>query len=194
MSENHDVAVTREELHFRRLDYRGFKRSDGLFEVEAHLIDRRTYDFQPPSGERVIAAGTPIHDHAIRVVLGSDMVIREIHATMYAFPYGDCPTGSGSLQAMVGARIGRGWSEEIRRRLPAASNCTHLKEMLVPLATAAFQTLSFLMLDRIDAVDERGKPIKIDTCAGYAASGELVRMRWPEHHQPQQGRPDKLPG
>lgn len=176
------MSVTREELHFRRLDYRGYRRSDGLFEVEARLTDRKPADFQVPHGGSVVPAHEPIHDHAVRVAFGPDMVICEVHATMHSFPYRGCLSGNKSLEAMIGARIGRGWRDEVRKRLPAAENCTHLREMLIPLATAAFQTLNFLLLDRPEDVDARGKPAKIDTCAAFGASGDLVQVLWPEHH------------
>ena len=43
MTENSpdDDAVTREELHFRRIDMRGWRRSDGLYEVEGRVIDHK---------------------------------------------------------------------------------------------------------------------------------------------------------
>jgi len=177
-------AVTREELHLRRIDFRGFRRSDGLFEVEARLTDRKTHDFEPPSGGRHVAAGEAIHDHGLRVVFGGDMVIREIGTAIRAYPYRECPGGGASLQALVGLRIGPGWSSELRRRLPHGDTCTHLKEMMAPLASAAFQTMYSVRTSGVNEVDAQGRPRKIDSCHAYGASRELVRMNWPQFHQP----------
>lgn len=33
------VDITREELHFRRIDMRGYRRSDDLYEVEGRVTD-----------------------------------------------------------------------------------------------------------------------------------------------------------
>jgi hypothetical protein len=174
------TEVTREELHFRRIDLRGFRRSDGLFEVEANLTDQKPFDFQPPSREQKIAAGELIHDHVLRVAFGEDMVIREIKAFMRTWPYAECPRGADVMQSMVGVRIGPGWNSEVRKRLPNAESCTHLKEMMVVLASAAYQTMFSLSTRNVDDVDKNGRPRKIDSCYAYGASRELVLKYWPE--------------
>jgi hypothetical protein len=177
-------AITREELHHRRIDLRGFRRSDGLFEVEAQLTDRKTHDFSPPSGGRQVAAGDAIHDHGLRVVFGDDMVIRQVATAMRAYPYRERPGGGDSLQALVGLQIGPGWAGELRKRLPAGDTCTHLKEMMIPLASAAFQTLYSVRTGHVDAKDASGRPRKIDSCYAYGASRALVALQWPAFHQP----------
>lgn len=177
-------GVSREELHFRRIDFRGFRRSDGLFEVEARLTDRKTHDFAPPSGGRHVAAGDTIHDHGLRVVFGEDMVIREVATAIRAYPYRECPGGGDTLQAMVGVRIGPGWSGELRKRLPSCDTCTHLKEMMIPLASAAFQTVYSVGSSRVDERDASGRPRKIDSCHAYGAARELVALQWPAFHKP----------
>ena len=178
---------TREELHLRRIELRGFRRSDGLYEVEANLTDRKAIDFQPPSRDRPIRAGDLIHDHVVRVAFGADLVIVEVEAYMRVWPYPECPHGADILQAMVGVRIGRGWNSEIRKRLPSGDTCTHLKDMLVSLASAAVQTMySVSTLNRHD-VNADGRPSKIDSCYAYGASSELVLKYWPNHHRPKPG-------
>ncbi|WP_077003014.1 DUF2889 domain-containing protein [Variovorax sp. KK3] len=177
-------AVTREELHVRRIDFCGFRRSDGLYEVEARLTDRKPKAFRPPSGTRVVPAGEPIHDHGLRVVFDADMVIREVVTNIRAFPYRECEHGGDALQALVGLRIGPGWNGELRKRLPAADTCTHLKEMMVPLASAAYQAMYSVWTDRTGEVDANGRPRKIDSCYAYGASRELVLQQWPAFHRP----------
>ena len=73
-----DPAIAREELHFRRIDMRGYRRSDGLYEVEGQLTDRKPHDFQPASGGRPARAGEPIHDMGVRLVFDDDMTVREV--------------------------------------------------------------------------------------------------------------------
>jgi len=177
--------VTREPLHTRNISFEGFRRSDGLFEIVGQLVDRKPHDFAPPSGPRVVPANEPIHDIGIRVVFNIDMVIRAVTTTMRAYPYHDCMGGGDSLQALVGVRIGAGWGGEVRKRLPAGETCTHLREILIPLATAAIQAVNPLRSQvLLDATDANGKPLKIDSCYAYGESRELVLQRWPAFHRP----------
>ncbi|KWF68725.1 hypothetical protein WT57_00215 [Burkholderia pseudomultivorans] len=181
-------AVTREPLHTRRIAFEGFRRSDGLFEIEGHLTDRKPHDFAPPSGVRVVPANDPIHDIGLCVVFDLDMVIHAVSTFIRAYPYRECPGGGASLQALVGLRIGAGWSGEVRKRLPPGETCAHLREILIPLATAAIQTVNPLRArGLLEATDASGKPLKIDSCYAYGASRELVRQHWPMFHQPRKG-------
>ncbi|NYT57758.1 DUF2889 domain-containing protein [Alcaligenaceae bacterium] len=99
-------------------------------------------------------------------------------------PAKSCTGGGDILQALVGLRIGPGWSTELRKRLPASEACTHLREMMIPLASAAYQTFFSVQDDQASPVDMGEKPKKIDSCYAYNAKRELVRMHWPEHHKP----------
>ena len=181
-------GVTREELHVRRIEFRGFQRSDGLFEVEGCLTDRKPIDFQPPSGSRVVRANDPIHDLGVRVIFDGDMVVRAVQTFFRDYPYKDCRGGGDALQAMVGARIGAGWSSEVRKRLPSSETCTHQKEIMVGLASAAIQAMTVKRLRLPDAVDAEGRPLKVGSCYAYDESREIVLQRWPAFHRP---RPEK---
>ncbi|PRE16133.1 DUF2889 domain-containing protein [Burkholderia multivorans] len=177
--------VAREPLHTRQITFEGFRRSDGLFEIEGYLTDRKPHDFAPPSSPRVVPAHEPIHDLGLRVVFDLDMIVHEVETFIRAYPYRECPGGGATLQALVGLRIGAGWSGEVRKRLPPGDTCTHLREILIPLATAAIQTVNPLRSQTLlDATDASGKPLKIDSCFAYGASRELVLQRWPAFHRP----------
>jgi hypothetical protein len=169
-----DADVTRDELHFRRIDMRGFRRSDGLFEVEGRVVDRKPHDFEPILGQPV-SAGAPMHDMGVRLVFDDEMVVHDVQTFTEAAPYELCPAGGLALQELKGLRMTSGWSREVRSRLVGARSCTRLMELLVPLATVAFQSLSMLRRGRPDHLDATGRPTKIDSCYAYAAEGELVR-------------------
>jgi hypothetical protein len=121
-------------------------------------------------------------------VFDGDMVIREIDTAIRAYPYRECSQGGEALQALVGLRIGPGWSSEVRKRLPSGDTCTHLKEMLIPLASAAYQAMHSVRLHQVNDVDASGRPLKIDSCYAYGASRELVLQRWPAFHRPDGSR------
>ena len=92
------VPLTREELHFRRIDMRGWRRSDGWFEIEGRVTDRKPFDFRPPSSERIVGAEQPIHDLGIRLVFDTERMVREVHTFSDAYPYEQCP-GGGAFDA-----------------------------------------------------------------------------------------------
>lgn len=174
--------ITREELHFRRIDMRGWRRSDGLFEIEGRVTDVKPFDFKMVSGDRVARAGEPIHDLGVLLVFDSARIVREVHTFSDRYPYEDCSGGGASLQALVGVGIGRGWSSEVKKRLPAGDTCTHLKEILLPMASAALQALG--PFSDHSGVDAQGKPLFIDSCHAYGASRTIVLQRWPAFHRP----------
>lgn len=178
-------SVTRDELHFRRIDMRGYRRSDGLYEVEGRVTDTKPNDFAPGAGAgEVVPAHAPIHDMGVRLVFDLDMVIHGVETFMDATPFPVCLGGGLALQSLKGVRIGNGWSREVRSRLGGAASCTHLMEILIPLATTAFQTMITERRDRPEPLDANGRPRKIDSCYAYGAHTEVVQRRWPQFHRP----------
>lgn len=178
------MNVIREELHFRRIEMRGYRRSDGLYEVEGRVVDRKPHDLQMEGHIRLVPANEPMHDMGVRLVFDEDMVVHEVHTFTDTAPYPACPEGGRALQSIRGLSMTKGWSREVSARLGGARSCTHLKELLIPLATAAFQSLSVLRMNRPPQRDGEGRPVKIDSCYAFAADGEVVRVRWPEFFHP----------
>ncbi len=168
-----------EELHFRRIDMRGFKRGDGLFEVRAQVVDRKTEDFVPWTGQRFVPAGEAIHDLGVRLVFDAGMTVVEVSTFTTSAPYAVCSGGGQALQSLVGLRMASGWNKEVRSRLSGARSCTHLMELLTPMATVAFQTLGFLRRQSAERPDDTGRPVKSDSCYAYGADREVVLRQWP---------------
>jgi hypothetical protein len=182
--EDRDDLAGREELHFRRIDMRGYRRQDGLYEVEGRVVDRKPHDSSAIAG-RAVPAEEPIHDMGVRLVFDERMVVLEVETFTDAAPYTQCPAGGLALQSLKGLRMTAGWNREVRSRLSGARSCTHLMELLAPLATVAFQSLSAPRRGRPEQVDATGRPVKVDSCYAYGAGRELVRRRWPEYYRPE---------
>ena len=83
----------------------------------------------------------------------------------------------------------------MRERLGGVHGCTHIVELLGPVATTAFQTISSrkardLALEHrikvgkpprpVDPAAPKKKPYVVDTCHAWAADGSVVR-RWAPH-------------
>src|SRR5205085_7599582 len=65
--------VERELTHIRRVRYEGYKRNDGLFDIEAHLSDTKNHDYTLKTGVR--RAGQPIHDMWLRITIDRSFTI-----------------------------------------------------------------------------------------------------------------------
>jgi hypothetical protein len=183
MNNSVNPGVTREELHFRRIDMKGYSRGDGLFEIEGRVIDRKPYDFAPPGDDRTVRANEPIHDMGVRLVFDETLLVVEVHTFTSSAPYAPCPQGGESLQSLIGLRMGGGWNKEVRNRLSGARSCTHLMELLGPMATAAFQSLAVRGIGKPDRLTASGLPVQIDSCYAYSAEREVVLKRWPQFHR-----------
>jgi len=181
-------ATTREELHWRRIDMRGFQRSDGLFEVEGTVTDRKPYVFEPISGGRTVPANQPVHHMGVRLVFDETMLVHDVQTFTDAAPYTECPEGGRALDSLKGLRMTGGWSKEVRNRLGGERSCTHLMELLSPLASVAFQSMSKVNSGRALRLDENGRPLKIDSCYAYGAERQLVQKLWPQFHRPAKGQ------
>jgi hypothetical protein len=174
-----DDGLTREELHFRRIDMRGWRRSDGLFEVEGRVTDRKPHEFKVPNGTKVVPANAALHDMGVKLVFDDNMLVHDVFAFTDAAPYTDCLTAGTTLQTLKGLRIAAGWSSEVTRRLAGANSCTHLMQLLIPMGTTAFQSLTTLRMNLPDALDDAGQPKKINSCYAYAADRSVVMHKWP---------------
>jgi hypothetical protein len=180
-------SIDREELHRRRVELGGYRRVDGLYDVEAHMVDTKPEDLVLSSG-RVVSAGEPVHDMSIRIVVDEDLNVMDVLACIDAAPQGICPQATSTLKSLKGLRIGPGWSKIVGEKLAGRKGCTHLTELLKPLATVAFQTLWKVRENRPAAVDANGKPRKIDSCYAYASDHEVVLQRWPVYYEGDEGK------
>lgn len=183
------VTIPREKLHQRSISCEGFVREDGLWDIEAHLLDFRSYDcsYHPEHRGGLIRAGEPVHDMWVRITVDLDFVIHAAHAVSDATPFPVCQQAAQAMQELVGLQISAGWMREVRRRIGNTSSCTHLMDLLGPLSATAYQTLHKALEERAKAnaaqtQTVREKPQILDTCLALAADGEVVRQRWPEFY------------
>jgi len=130
----------RQHLHTRAVTYRGFLRDDGLWDIEGELADTKTY-LQEMNQRGTLQVGEPVHGMLIRVTFDDKMTIHAISAAMDATPFGECRRGEDPMQQMVGASMGPGWRQAIEKALGGVKGCTHLRELLFNMATAAYQTV-----------------------------------------------------
>src|SRR5262249_27712451 len=148
---------------------------------EARMVDTKKGEIKLLDGRR-LPAGEALHDMSVRMVVDEALTVIDIVASTDASPFGICAEATDTLQTMKGLKIAHGWSQAVRERLSGRKSCPHLAELLGPLATVAFQTLSQVRLAKPAAIDAKGRPLKIDTCYAYASDREVVQRLWPAHY------------
>ena len=167
--------------HVRRVNYQGFERDDGLWDIEGELHDSKAYDatsFRDPTKQRL--AGEAIHHMWLRVTIDRQLVVHAIEAAMDAHPLQDCPQARPALQGMVGACMARGWRQAIAQHMGGVASCTHLRELLFNMATAAYQTLP----DEAEPADPARPPHHLGKCLAWDFAGPVVARHHPMFFRP----------
>lgn len=186
-------SVSREKKHQSKIDCEGYLRSDGLWDIDVHMVDTRTYDCTYDEFHRdgVIRAGEPVHDMWLRFTIDLDFLIHDVHAASEQTPFSICPRAAGAMREIIGLRIGYGWMKQVRERIGTDKSCTHLMDLLGPLAATAYQTLHAALEERDARRKDREKPPILDTCIALSSSGDVVRNLWPEFYIPESGEESK---
>ena len=73
----------RERLHTRRYEFNGYRRADGLWDIEGRMTDVKSYGFDNDYRGR-IGPEEPLHDMRIRLTLDDDFVVRDIETARMA--------------------------------------------------------------------------------------------------------------
>ena len=176
------TPAPRKLVHNRTVECEAFMRDDGHWEIDASLFDRKPYaheDFD----KRVREPGEPVHRMSIRLTINARFDIVYAQANMDDAPYPTCWDVPERLSALVGVRIGPGWREAVRQRLPKRMTCTHLMELLGPAVTTLYQATSY-PYDRPNAGARSVsgmQPFFFDGCHSWRADGPNAARIFPTH-------------
>jgi len=171
-------TVQRERLHVRRVSYEGFRRVDGLFDIDARLVDTKDQDFALLTGVR--PAGEPVHEMHVRITIDAEFVVRDIEARTERMPYpGGCDTIGGDYRKLIGASLLHGFRKRLRDALGGVRGCTHITELLDGVPTAAMQTFAGLRREN----DGRHKPYQLDRCHALETTTDTVRAYYPKWYR-----------
>lgn len=181
----------RSPLHKREIICTGYRRADGLWDIEGHLVDTRSYTYRTDwRGE--VRPGMPGHEMWLRWTIDQDMVIRAIEVVTDAAPYPPtCPQAAAPYQRLVGAKVGKGFIKEVRSRIARTDGCTHLFTLLEAAANATMQTMAGERWQTPDGAEKipdlfgtkSGNPLLLNSCHSYAEGSQIVKVIWPEHYK-----------
>jgi len=140
------AAPERQLKHRRSIDVQIYSRGDGLWEVDARISDVRTRETHMVTGLR--AAGSPIHDMLVRLVVDEQFNVVEAGAETTAMPYpGECGAYGDAYAALVGLNLMRGFRHAVKERLGGVRGCTHITELVQVLPTAVVQAFADEVID-----------------------------------------------
>lgn len=172
-------AKNRELVHTRHIVCRGYHREDGLWDIEGSLIDTRTAAMET-FGRGRIEPGDPLHEMWLRMTVNCELVVQAIEAKTVHAPYPACPDFPDRFGKLVGECIEPGWTAKVRLLLGGRWGCTHLVELLGPLATTAVQTVYAWRGETPGDSDSVAPPSDfINTCHSLADGSEVVERLWP---------------
>lgn len=178
------TPAPRELLHTRNIICKGYKRNDGLYDIEGHLVDIKSYDIDNIDRGGVIKAGESLHEMRVRLTLDIELLIHHAEAVTEWAPYHRCGNGGLNISQLEGVKIGSGWRKTTLRLLGKTRGCTHITEMLGQMATTAFQTMGAEWNRRqVNKDGSEGAPRLLNSCFAFADDGDVVLRQWPEWHK-----------
>ena len=179
-------AAPRRHVHTRAIDYRGYEREDGLWDIEAHMTDVKTYEFEN-NWRGKVPVGEPLHEMLLRVTIDDSFVIQDVEAATEHSPFQMCPDITPNYKSLIGIKMGLGWRKAIRMKVGGVEGCTHLTELLFPMATVAMQTIWPLMRHRRNQADSEqndssSRPLVLNTCHAWSTDSEVVKDNAPKYY------------
>jgi hypothetical protein len=175
------APVDRQPIHRRTIECHGYRRGDGLWDIEGHIVDTKAYPFTNMD-RGLIQPGEPLHEMWLRLTIDNERVIHDVEAATDASPFRICPDVTPRFKDLIGLKIGPGFKKKVLEKLGGTKGCTHLVELLGPIGTVAIQTHAILSKEREAQREPGQKPWLIDTCYGWSSSNEPVKKRWPEFY------------
>jgi len=188
--------VGRQHLHTRRVTCQGFYREDGLWDIEGRITDEKTYE-HANEWRGPLKPGDYVHDMSIRLTLDHRFTIVDVEAVTDSSPYRMCGDITPNYRKLIGLRIGPGFTRAVKERLGGVHGCTHLVELLGPVATTAFQTAGSRKANELQAAHRAkiGKPPKardpaapqrrpymLDNCHTWASDSEVTKRWVPQYY------------
>lgn len=165
-------------VHSRVISFQGYRRKDGLWDIEGHLVDVRSHDAEWPGGRR--AANEPIHSMLLRITVDDTGLIKEAVASTEASPFeGVCGSITQRYATLAGIRVGPGFRLRVQQIVGGLNGCAHMTELLIGMGTAVIQTLAGAI-----PVPEDQKPFNLDGCHALDTSGDIVKKYQPLWYRP----------
>ena len=183
-------AAPRARKHTRSITFEGFRRDDGLWDIEARLLDIKDHDMPLVDGVR--RAGEPLHDIRVRVTVDDAMNVIDVAACADATPFpGVCERIVPVYRQIIGLNLLKGFLKSVKTLFGDTRGCAHVNDLLMAIPAAAFQTLAGEMKHG----EAEKKPFHLDRCHALATNSDVVRRFYPRWYRDRSsGRASSGPG
>ena len=181
MSQLSIPLVEREKIHRRTIVIDGYRRADGLWDIEGEIQDVKSIDHVLKT--HVHPANVPVHGMKLRITVDNTLTIRNAEAVTLTAPYNpECQSVAPVYAKLKGLQIKAGFRGEVAKIVGGTKGCTHLVELLGPLGTTAFQATGRAREARNAGKVLAKKPYQLNACHVYKDDSEAVRERWPQFY------------
>lgn len=177
----------RRHVHTRSIRVDAYARDDGLWDLEALLVDTKSRDFPLAAGLR--KSGDPVHEMRLRVTIDTHLNIVDAQAESPWVPYpGYCDSIGPDYRKLIGLNLSQDFRRHVRERLGGVRGCTHMTELATVLPTAAIQGFAgevFKTRDQsqggesAEAAAQEKKPFQLDRCHALRTDGPAVARYYP---------------
>lgn len=174
----------RVHIHTRRLSFECYARRDGLWDIDAELIDTKGYALTMASGED-LEPGQPVHHMRLRVTVDGDLKITDIRALIDSAPFPQCQATAAPMRGLIGATLGPGWRKRIESVMGGTLGCTHLRELVFNVATAAFQSVPHYrqLHEAVPLQQPSEPPHYLGQCMSWAFDGAATKAFEPRFYK-----------
>ena len=179
---------SRRHVHTRSIRVDAYARDDGLWDLEAVLVDTKYRDFPLATGVR--KAGDPVHEMVLTVTIDTDLNILAAHAESKWVPYpGHCDAIGPDYAKLVGLNLLHDFRKHVQARLGSVRGCSHITELAKVLPTAAVQAFVDEVFKTRDAAhdahhEDDTKPWQLDRCRALRSDGPAVEQFYPRWYEP----------
>jgi hypothetical protein len=173
------LDIQKEKIHTRNIIADGFRRNDGLYELEASISDCKHYEFHNDYIGKV-KPGQFFHNMKIQMVLDASLTIIDIKAETLASPFEMCPKITSNYKKLKGIKIDFGWPRSVRNIVGKTKGCTHITELLLYIGTVAIQTIYGDKQNHVSKKSKFGKGL-INSCHAWAESSPVTKKYFPEY-------------
>ena len=175
-------ASGRRHVHSRSIQVDAHARDDGLWDIEAHLVDTKSRDFELATGVR--KAGDPVHEMHLRLTIDTDFNVVDAEAESLRVPYeGECDQVGPNYKRLVGLNLLDNFRRHALDRLGGTKGCTHITELTGVLPTAAVQGFAGEVFrthaSPEAAAAEEQMPFQLDRCQALRLDGPAVAKYYP---------------
>jgi hypothetical protein len=166
----------RAPIHRRAIDCQGYRRDDGLWDLEARLFDTKSYRFAN-TWRNAVEPGEPLHEMLARLTIDTEYTVVAVECATEHSPHPTCGAIVPNFQRLVGEKLGGGWKKRVKQLVGGAEGCAHHVELLGLMATIAFQTMGPLLAREKSQIAEGKTPgdvsqFLINSCHIWREDGE----------------------